>query len=119
MFEELAEDLLQEVRGRIGGAGKVQRWQEKYVGSGGGYAAVRPKARTYDERGNAVGYVTNAINSGHAVRKPGGQAKRYRSQVKQSYVPGKGFYEAARGQTESIVRAAMERFEARIQEALT
>jgi len=110
MFEEIAQTVLSDLRGRIGGAGKVQRWQEKYVGSGGGYSAIRAKADTYTEatrKGNryAVGYVTNAITSGHRTPKGG-------------YVPGKGFYAETQAQAERIARAAIERFERRIQEAI-
>lgn len=110
MFEEIAQATLTDLRGRIGGAGKVQRWQDKFVGSGGGYAAVRPKAKTYTDatgKGNryAVGYVTNAITGGHRTPKGG-------------YVPGKGFYAETQAQAEKIAWAAMERFERRIQEAI-
>ena len=50
--------------------GTVLSWQEPYIGSGGGYVAARPKAKTFTEvngKGNkyAVGYVTNSINAGH------------------------------------------------------
>lgn len=108
----------------IGGSGRVKNWQQAYVGSGGGYAAVRPRAKTYAEsRGKqtfeerrrephptyAVGYITNAINSGH--RWPShraGQAKRlrgYRVSASGS-VGGKGFYEAVQAQAEAIGEAA-------------
>lgn len=111
MFAELAEELLADLRGRIGGAGKVQSWQEKYVGSSGGYAAVRPKAKTYAEatrsgRMWAVGAVTNAITTGHKTRNGG-------------YVPGRHFYSDAQGGAEVIAQRAMERFERKIQEAMT
>lgn len=64
----------------IGGSGRVRNWQESCVGSGGGYAAVRPRKKTYAEskgiqtwaekserkpKRYAVGYLTNAINNGH------------------------------------------------------
>lgn len=118
MFEELSEELLSDVRGRIGGAGKVQRWQDKFTGTGGGWAAARPKAKTYDQRGNAVGYVTNAITSGHKIRKPSGNSKSYRPRIRKSYVPGKGFYADAQNGAELIARRAMERFERRLKEAM-
>ena len=110
MFEELSQELLTDVRGRIGGAGKVQSWQDKYTGSGGGWAAVRPKAKTWTEAtrsGNryAVGHVTNAITSGH--RTPSG-----------GYVQGKGFYADANAGARVIVERAIERFETRIKETL-
>ncbi len=129
MFEEIAEELLQAVCGRIGGVGKVQSWQDAYVGSGGGYAAVRPVADAYDAHGYAVGYVTNAINSGHK-QTPGrfvpelfttnsfGHYEATGARLKRKWVSGKNFYEKAQGDAGQIARAAMERFEARIQEAI-
>ena len=40
-FEAAAPKLRQLVVREIGGTGKVQRWQQAYVGSQGGYAAAR------------------------------------------------------------------------------
>ena len=79
--------LLRAVRSRIGGTGKVQSWQEKHLGSGGGYTAVRPAAKTYDRAGDAVGYVTNAIEGGHRVRTGRGP-----SRARMQRVPGKWMY---------------------------
>lgn len=79
--------LLRAVRSRIGGTGKVQSWQEKHLGSGGGYTAVRPAAKTYDRAGDAVGYVTNAIEGGHRVRTGSGP-----SRARMQRVPGKWMY---------------------------
>ncbi len=110
----------------IGGTGRVKSWQQSYVGSGGGYAAVRPRKKTYaearvrqtyEERRRtphptyAVGYITNAINSGH--RTPShrrGQAKELRGyRVNTSgRVAGKGFYEAVQVQAEAVGKAAAE-----------
>lgn len=110
MFEELSRELLTDVQRRIGGTGKVQRWQDKYTGSGGGWAAVRPRAKTWTETNRAgkryaVGQVTNAITSGH--RTPSG-----------GYVPGKGFYADANAGAAQTVEQAIRRFEKRIKEAL-
>ena len=79
--------LLRAVRSRSGGTGKVQSWQEKHLGSGGGYTAVRPAAKTYDRAGDAVGYVTNAIEGGHRVRTGSGP-----SRARMQRVPGKWMY---------------------------
>lgn len=108
MFRELSEELLGDVNRRIGGRGKVQSWQDRFLGSGGGWAAVRPKAKTWTEatrsgKRYAVGYVTNAITSGHRAGARG-------------YVPGKGFYAGARQNARAIVRRAIERFEAHLRE---
>lgn len=110
MFEELSRELLTDVQRRIGGAGKVQRWQDRYTGSGGGWAAVRPRAKTWTEANRAgkryaVGYVTNAITSGHQSRNG-------------KYVRGKGFYADAQAGAAQIVEQAIQRFEKRIKEAL-
>lgn len=108
MLEELAGELLGNLHRRIGGAGKVQSWQEKYVGSGGGYAAVRPKAGTFtaaNRRGNrySVRKVTGAITVGHKT--PGG-----------GYISGKHFYADTREDGEKLARRAMEKFEKRLRE---
>ena len=83
-----APEMKRELDRLIGGEGKVRSWQGQFVGSKGGYAAVRPLAKTYTEPtkklGNryAVGYVTNAINSGHAF--PGTNGKKSKQK---SYLP--------------------------------
>lgn len=86
-LDEAGDKLLGAVRGKIGGTGKVQSWQQKHLGSGGGYVAVRPAAKTYDRSGETVGYVTNAIEGGHKVRTGRGP-----SRAKMQRVPGKRMY---------------------------
>lgn len=91
-FEEAGQKMLSTVRRRIGGQGYVANVQEVYTGSGGGYAAVRAKAKT-ELRGYAAGYITNALENGHAVRKPSGSAKRERKNRETSdRVAGKYMY---------------------------
>ena len=91
-FEEAGTSLLSDVRGRIGGTGKIAGVQEFYVGTGKGYAAVRAKAKT-DIGKYAAGYITNALENGHEVRTASGKAKRKRrSRAKASRVPGKYMY---------------------------
>lgn len=115
-FEEAAPQLKQAVTVAIGGTGKVQSWQEQYVGSRGGYAAVRPKAKTFTEQNGrgkryAVGYVTNAINSGHAFPSTSGRNNRYRPRIKsgRQNVPGRGFYQAAEARVPEIAQAAAQK----------
>ena len=91
---DLGERLLTQVRARIGGAGKVQRWQHTHLGSGGGYVSVHAAEDTYDDNGDAVGYVTNSIENGHIARGPSGKAKRYIPRVHKTRIPGKGMYAA-------------------------
>lgn len=89
---ELGQQLLVQVRTRIGGTGKVQRWQHVHLGSGGGYVAVHPAEREKDAYGRAVGAVTNAIESGHKIRPPGGKAKRYTQRIHKAQVPARRMY---------------------------
>lgn len=99
------------MRGKIGGTGKVQSWQQKYMGSGGGYTAVRPAANTYDRSGNAVGYVTNAIEGGHRVRTGRGP-----SRAKMQRVSGKWMYRSTNH--EQIAAAARDQIERGMQKVL-
>ena len=46
-LEDAGAELLDIVRGRIGGTGRIQGVQAVYLGSGKGYVAVRAKAETY------------------------------------------------------------------------
>lgn len=91
-FEEAGTSLLSDVRGRIGGTGRIAGVQEFYVGTGKGYAAVRAKAKTNVGK-YAAGYITNALENGHEGRTASGKAKRKRrSRAKASRVPGKYMY---------------------------
>ena len=108
-MEAAAPKLKQAVDAQIGGSGKVRGWQGQYVGSKGGYAAVRAKAKTYTEPtkgGNryAVGYVTNAVNSGH--RFPSTKLG-YRTSA--GVVPGRQYYQRAQGQVEAVAQEATRR----------
>lgn len=98
---ELGDELLRQVRGEIGGTGKVAGWQAPHMGSGGGYVAVRAKANTYQTTKSgkryAVGYITNAFEGGHKIRKPQG-GKEYRPRIKVAAVPGRWSYDAVRRQ---------------------
>lgn len=72
--EELATSMLNTVQANILGMGikdihgKVRGWQEKYVGSYGGYAAVRPRSSTDAEKANksasSPGAITNYLENG-------------------------------------------------------
>lgn len=113
-MEQAAPKLQQQVRTEIGGSGKVQRWQDSFVGSRGGYAAARPKAKTFaqDNRGKVtryqVGAVTNAINFGHRFPSPSGRNRDYRPRIRsgQQRVPGRHFYEAAQAKVPQAAQEA-------------
>jgi len=110
-LEKAGRELLPALRGRIGGHGKVQNWQDVYMGSRGGYAAVRPKAKTFAEtkregRQYAVGAVTTAIEHGHKTR--GGAGR----------VPGKHFYLSTMSDAVRLQNAAAEELARRLTETL-
>ena len=109
-LEEAGEQMLSTVRGRIGGSGKVQRWQEKHMGSGGGYVAVRARANVQDENGYAVGYVTNALESGHR-QEPGRYVPAIGRKLTRDRIPGKYMYSQSARDLERIARSAAERIE--------
>ena len=127
MRREIHEELAVQMRGEVEEAlarragsstGTVAGWQEGYVGTKGGYAAVRPRAKT-SYRGYAVGYITNAIENGHAIRRPSGKWKGYRARVKKRYVLGLHFYrEVQGGRLEKLAIDAANRMADRIQKAL-
>lgn len=105
LLERLGQALLEDVRRHIGGSGKVRSWQEWHRGSKNGYAAVRPRAKTYQatrRKGNAyaVGYITNSIENGHRVRHPqptGRDGYHYtRGRVHQLQAEARYFYEMTR-----------------------
>lgn len=81
-LREVGQKALGEVQRNIGGTGKASGWQAPHMGSGGGYVAVRPRAKTYQTAKNgrryAVGHITNAIEGGHRTggQRPG-QKSRY------------------------------------------
>lgn len=110
-FETAAGKMKQALDSRIGGTGKVRGWQEQHVGSKGGYAAVRPMAKTYTDKSNryAVGYVTNAINAGHKFPSPSGKNQRYVPRIKsgRQNVPGKQFYEATQSEVKQIAQESV------------
>lgn len=103
LLERVGQDLLRDVRANLGGSGKVAGWQEPHMGSGGGYVAVRPKAKTYQTTKSgkqyAVGHITNAIEGGHkhgGPRGSSGPGYHYRPRFHTPAVPGRWFYKETR-----------------------
>jgi len=89
--------------------GKIKSWQEKFIGSGGGYAAVRAVAG--GERGRNPGAITNYLESGHKARSPSGNAKRPRkSRAQKGYARAFLFYERSRGQAQAAAVEAANRY---------
>lgn len=104
LFARLEPQMEAAVRQTVGGSGKVASWQVGALGSYGGYSAVHPKPkRTY--KGYAVGYITNAITSGHKAGKSG-------------WVPGKHYYENAHPRIENILAREVRELEKKLLEAV-
>jgi len=75
-YSSRRQELLSAVQRRIGGTGRVAGVQGRYIGSGKGYAAVRARAQT-ELNGYAAGYITNALENGHAARDGSRVAGKY------------------------------------------
>lgn len=108
VLEAMGQRLLQDVRQEIGGQGKVQGWQERYLGSRNGYVAIRAKADTYQVTNSgkryAVGHVTNAIENGHKA----GAGR----------VAGRGFYRSVRSRAKEADPAELRQLMAEIVQGL-
>lgn len=112
LHEELGSRALLEVQQALsekakGGTGTLAGMQEYSTGRYGGYAKVQP-ARGRFRRGYAAGYITNAVENGHRIRRPSGRWRRYRGRITHRYVLGLGFYDLARGRAEKIAIDAAE-----------
>ena len=92
-FAEAGDELLAAVQRGIGGTGRVAGVQERYLGSGKGYAAVRARAKT-DLDGYAAGYITNALEGGHA-QTAGRYVPALGARLKADRATGKYMYRAA------------------------
>jgi hypothetical protein len=114
LHEEIADIIKDEVEVQIAQSGlndtigKVKEWQTAYVGSGGGYAAVRATDKEIGD--NSPGAITNYLENGHQIRTPSGSNKRYRPRIKKPYVDGFHFYAAARNTVEAKAIKAAEEF---------
>lgn len=117
-FEEAGAKLLTDVQIRIGGP-RVSAVQEYRVGSGKGYVAVRAMADT-ELDGYAAGYVTNALENGHAIRRPSGNAKRKRhSRATVAAVRGKYMYrDTQEAEAGRLAETGAKRIEERITQTL-
>lgn len=115
VLQELQREIAVRVRDENG---HIRSFQEVYLGSGGGYAAVRPAkgdvpGKSWRGRPLAKGALTNFLESGHAIRRPSGTAKRYRQRLHMTRVEPRAFYRAA---GEKLMGIAMEEAEAMIEE---
>lgn len=111
--------------GMKNGGGRLRGWQEKHVGSGGGYAAVRairgrgPGETLEQQYANSPGAITNYNEGGHKVRHSTGNAKRLRKgRAKVSYVEGYHYYKGANAALESKVIAEGQKYADELAETL-
>lgn len=76
--------------------GTVRRWQVKYIGSKGGYAAIRAMGSNEGALTgpNGPGAITNYLEGGHNIRTPE-SSKGYRPRIRVAYVNGYHFYQSA------------------------
>ena len=96
--------------------GHIKQWQESVVGSGGGYAAVRPAKGTTGP--NSPGAITNYLENGHRIRQPSGKNPNYRPRINKAYVDGYHFYQSARNTVEAKAIAVAEEFVKEVTEKL-
>lgn len=104
--ERLGQVVQRTVRGNISTSlndshGKIASWQDIFVGSGGGYVAVR--AATSPAGPNGAGAVTNYLENGHVkrqrrtyVRKQTRNVRIIRAQASNNWVEGRHFYQKSK-----------------------
>lgn len=119
LHTRIADALEWEMKSQIGASGfsdggaKLEDWQKSYVGTGGGYAAVRPKgsADGVETGPNGPGAITNYNENGHRIRPASGNAKRLRKgRAKKIYVEGQHFYAQVNSRLESLVIGEAEQY---------
>lgn len=114
LHTELADMLKSEVDTNISlslndSRGTIKGWQEKVVGTGGGYAVVRAIGTSTGK--NSPGAITNYLESGHKIRRPSGAAKRpRRSRARMAYVDGRHFYQRTAATVEAPAIRLAENF---------
>ena len=130
LHERLGETLLDDVRhrapisvkghdlghGEYHERGTLRRWQTKYIGTRGGYAAIR--AAETPKGVNGAGAITNYVENGHRVGRAGyGVSARTRRRWRQygmipplSFVNGRGFYHKAHATVARLLTQAAERW---------
>lgn len=116
--ERLGQVLQRTVRGNISTSlndshGKIAGWQDVFVGSGGGYAAVRATASPAGRDG--AGAVTNYLENGHIkrqrrtyVRKQKRKIKIIRARAGNNWVEGRHFYQKSKSSAQQEVQREAE-----------
>jgi len=119
LLDRIGRRVRDEVRTSVGRSGvndshgRVKLWQQRYIGSGKGYTAVRAESVNvpagYRRKSDGIqtemvnaGALTNFLVSGHRVRSPSGRWKRYKHRGDRTRVQGFDFYEKAKTEAEKI-----------------
>lgn len=127
MLEKIGNRIREEVRDSVESSGvtdshgRVKLWQQRYIGSGKGYTAVRPESvdvpAGYRRKSDGLqtetlnaGAFTNFLVSGHKVRGPSGRSKRYQPRARMTRVKGLDFYGKAQAEAEKIAVQEAEDF---------
>lgn len=116
--ERLGQVVQRTVRGNISTSlndshGKIASWQDIFVGSGGGYVAVR--AATSPAGRDGAGAVTNYLENGHVkrrkrtyVRKQTRNVRIIRAQASNNWVEGRHFYQKSKSSLKREVQQEAE-----------
>lgn len=105
----MQSEVRSQIRSKVNDEDKhISGVQARVVGSGGGYAAVRPSGT--DSGPNSLNAITNYLENGHAIRRPSGRNPRYRPHIKMLYVSGRGFYNAARPSLPHMLQSEVDRW---------
>lgn len=121
MFGQASGDIKAQVDSAVGASNPdingdtVQGWQGAYVGSRGGYAAVRARSGEFKVQGSkryAVGYLTNTLENGGKARLPSGRDPYYRPRIEWGRIRPRGFYKRAGAQFKTP--AAVQQFVDRV-----
>lgn len=113
LYDTLQSEINQSVKDS---SGKIKKFQGKYVGSKGGYAAVR--AIDTSTGANSPGAITNYLENGHSIRRSAGKNPKYKPRIKKVYVDGRHFYQRTSVKSESQLIAIAEKFADRLVEQL-
>ena len=107
-LHERIADIAENIVKQQAGNGTLANMQESFVGSKGGYAAVKP--RRGETGPNSPGAITNYNENGHRIRRPSGLSKRYRPRIHTVYVSGRHFYQKSRSLVEAAAIRECENF---------
>ena len=130
ILEEVQRSIVKE--GINDSRGRVRRWQDMRVGSGGGYVAISPVDDavqiTQSGKVSTARDITRYLNRGHGVREPSDpDSKKYKKRVQENmpisnrgkvYVPGRPFYSDPKRNSGEIARKAADDALSRLSDAI-